>query len=149
MYNLTFLYNSFVSYPISSIIFNYILLEFLPATVTANYPFHKIQGYRAGNIDFTFVNCDGNPSSYLAFYFNVNNYSMLAEGNSNPFSNGWLTTATNLSPSDCMPERFYFAYEMHMGGCGALSTTRDMGGIKGAVGLPFGKSFKNMTNMIA
>jgi hypothetical protein len=32
-----------------------------------------------------------------------------------------------LAPSDYMPDRFYFANEMHMGGCGAISTTRNLG----------------------
>jgi hypothetical protein len=40
-----------------------------------------------------------------------------------------MTSAVMLAPSDYVPDRFYFANEMHMGGCGAISTTRNLGGI--------------------
>ena len=138
---LGFFFNSTPGYaqPLSGTLFSYIYIGFLPISISGNHQVNKIQGYKAGGIEFTFINCDGNPNSYIALYFNVNNHSKLVSGGDNSFSNGWLTSAVMLAPSDYMPDRFYFANEMHMGGCGAISTTRNLGGILGSLGLPFGK----------
>lgn len=125
--------------PQSASSFSYIYLGFLPISISGNIIVNKVQGYKAGGIEFIFTNCDGNANSYIAFYFNVNDHSMLHNGGGGLFSNGWLTSAVSLAPSDYMPDRFYFANEMHMGGCGTLSTTRNLGGILGSLGLPFGK----------
>jgi hypothetical protein len=138
---LGFFFNSAPGYaqPRSGTLFSYIYIGFLPISISGNHQVNKIQGYKAGGIEFTFTNCDGNPNSYIALYFNVNDHSKLVSGGDNSFSNGWLTSAVKLAPSDYMPDRFYFANEMHMGGCGTLSTTRNLGGILGSLGLPFGK----------
>ena len=45
----------------------FLFLGFLPASA-ANHV--QPQGYRANGKDYPFTNCDGNPNSYMAFYFN-------------------------------------------------------------------------------
>lgn len=98
---------------------------------------NETQGYKAGNEEYTFFNCDGNQNSYFAFYFGNN--TVLPKHDRNLLSNGWISSATNLSPNEYMDIKFCFPVEIIMGGCGALTTTSGLRGIKGSLGLPFGK----------
>lgn len=101
------------------------------------------QGYNAEAQDYTFVNCDSNPNSYLAFFFNENNgqptsyhiaccYSTLMRN--------WINVAK--PASNYLPWDYFFNFEMHMGGCGGyaingFNTLIDIDGA--ALGLRFGK----------
>lgn len=131
-----FIYNDSLGYspPIYGSRNTYLYLGFVPRTLINK---NEIQGYRAGNKEYTFTNCDGNQNCHFTFYFGQG--TTLESKPGNTLSMGWITSATNLAQTDFMDERFYFPVEIHMGGCGALSTSTGMGGIKGALGLLSGK----------
>ena len=138
---LSFNYNSHPNYqgPISSNneLHPYLFLGFLPVKLVKN---KNIQGYRAAGKDFTFENCDANPNSYLTFYFNPRNKNPGNAGSSNSFMTEWIRYSTLLEYPQYMDGSFYMDWEMHMGGCGGLTTSRVVSYTKAALGIPFGKS---------
>lgn len=96
----------------------YLYVGFLPLSKASN---KTIQGYRAANTDFTFINCDANPNSYFVFYFNPQKDNRYTVGNiSTGLVSRWITVGTTIPKGDIMPPEFYFDYEIHMGGCGGL-----------------------------
>ncbi|CAG2228066.1 unnamed protein product [Mytilus edulis] len=113
----------------------YLFLGFLPIKLARN---KTIQGYRAGERDFTFNNCDANPNSYITFYFNPNRSYPRRVGRSNTFMNGWMEYSSLINKSLSMGREFYFDFEMHMGGCGGFMTTYAVSNLTVALGLPFG-----------
>ena len=115
---------------------DYIYLGFLPIAVAAA---KTTQGYRAGGQDFTFTNCDANPNSYIVFYLNYNGISTTAPPLTDQFMRGWIARSKDIDSKNYMDHRFYSGIEMHMGGCGGLTTSPQFGNILAALGLPFGK----------
>jgi len=138
---LSFNYNSHPNYqgprPNNNGLHPYFFLGFLPVKLAKN---KNIQGYRAAGKDFTFRNCDANPNSYLTFYFNPRNKKPRTTGWSNRFITEWIRYSTLLEYPQYMDRSFYMDWEMHMGGCGGLATSRVVSYTKAALGIPFGKS---------
>ena len=138
---LSFNYNSHPNYqgprPKNNGLHPYLFLGFLPVKLVKN---KNIQGYRAAGKDFTFKNCDANPNSYLTFYFNPRNKKPGNAGWSNRFMTEWIRYSTLLEYPQYMDRSFYMDWEMHMGGCGGLATSRVVSYTKAALGIPFGKS---------
>ena len=143
-YALGFRLSDFVGYkaPINQALAPYLYVGFLPRDFADMVGTR--QGYSAGGVDSTFTNCDSNPNSYLAIFQNPNGIP-----ESNYYMNCCDTTHINhlidrsqpIPSSRQMPERFYYQYEIHMGGCGGhLSTKSREGIIDGvSIGLGFGK----------
>ncbi|XP_063447535.1 uncharacterized protein LOC134727076 [Mytilus trossulus] len=113
----------------------YLFLGFLPISLANE---KNTQGYRAGDRDFSFRNCDANPNSYITFYFNPNRSYSRTVGRSNTFMTGWMDYSSSINNNLSMGNEFYFDFEMHMGGCGGLMTTYAVSNITVALGLPFG-----------
>ena len=138
---LSFNYNSHPNYqgprPKNNGLHPYLFLGFLPVKLVKN---KNIQGYRAAEKDFTFKNCDANPNSYLTFYFNPKNKKPGNAGGSNRFMTEWIRYSTLLEYPQYMDRSLYMDWEMHMGGCGGLTTSRVVSYTKAALGIPFGKS---------
>ena len=144
LYTLSFQYNKSVNYTQPqnyAKLGPYLYLGFLPA-YAANHV--QPQGYQANGIDYLYGNCDGNPNSYIAFYFNPKfnkevGYSML--NYDWPLMHGWVDQARDLPRVYHMPSDFFFLYEMHMGGCGGYAIAHHYDNILGAaLGFPFGKT---------
>lgn len=111
----------------------YLFLGFLPINLAEN---GNSQGYRAKDMDFTFVNCDGNPNSYITFFFNPKLASLGSVGSTNDFMTHWITSSIAIEYPKYMDSSFYMDWEMHMGGCGGFLTSKVLN-IKAALGLPF------------
>ncbi|XP_071131414.1 uncharacterized protein [Mytilus edulis] len=111
----------------------YLFLGFLPIKLSEN---RNSQRYRAKDMDFTFVNCDGNPNSYITFFFNPKHASPGSLGSANDFMTHWITSSTAIDYPQYMDSSFYMDWEMHMGGCGGFLTSNVLN-IKAALGLPF------------
>ncbi|XP_071156063.1 uncharacterized protein [Mytilus edulis] len=111
----------------------FLFLGFLPKSLVQN---RNIQGYRAAGKDFTFRNCDSNPNSYITFLFDPKHGTFGNLGYTNAFMNGWISSSTVMDYPKYMDNSFYMDWEMHMGGCGGLMTSK-VQTIKAALGLPF------------
>lgn len=132
---LSFAMNSHDKYKGPSQLHPYLFLGFLPINLAEN---RNSQGYRAKDMDFTFVNCDGNPNSYISFFFNPKHASPGSLGSANDFMTHWITSSIAIDYPRYMDSSFYMDWEMHMGGCGGFLTSNVLN-IKAALGLPFGK----------
>ncbi|KAK3086303.1 hypothetical protein FSP39_016575, partial [Pinctada imbricata] len=132
-YPLTFFYNRNNGFatPINHAALGpYLYLGFLPVSA-ANHV--QPQGYRAGSRDFPFNNCDRNPNSYIAFFFDTNSHKEVAYSNTDyPLMHGWINVARDIPTSSDMPDEFYFLYEMHMGGCGGYAVAHQHDNLLGA-----------------
>ncbi|XP_062578907.1 uncharacterized protein LOC134240851 [Saccostrea cucullata] len=94
----------------------YIYVGFLPVAFASN---RNIQGYRAGSKDWEFKNCDANPNSYIAFFYNntkLQTHSYHMSCCYNQFMRRWIDVSTRYHPS--IPSSYFRFFEMHMGGCG-------------------------------
>lgn len=112
----------------------YLYLGFLDSTTSKA---KTRQGYRVNNVDQTFTNCDANPNSYLAFYFNPKNnppvgyyrgccYTQLMKT--------WLDVGVQVDSVRELPKSYFMLFEMHFGGCGgyAINGYKSLANIKGA-----------------
>jgi len=123
----------------------YIYLGFLPVSRANN---RNIQGYRAGGHDYTFRNCDSNPNSYIALFFNSKNSDPVGYYHQccpTPLIRAWTTHSVALPKDKYMESHYYFIFEMHMGGCGGyeISLHQDLTQVAGgAIGFRFGKISK-------
>jgi hypothetical protein len=118
----------------------YIYVGFLPKSIAAN---RNIQGYKAGRRNWEFKNCDANPNSYIAFFYNnspLQTHSYHKRCCYTALMRKWIEeSGDNTLP---IPSEYFRFFEMHMGGCGGyvvpkFSTLSD---IVGAVpGFRFGK----------
>ncbi|XP_071155493.1 uncharacterized protein [Mytilus edulis] len=117
----------------------YLFLGFLPISLAGIN--QSIQGYRAADTIFNFTNCDGQPNSYISFYYNPNNNTPVKLGSSTLFMTGWMDHSFELNDSKYMAQDFFFDFEMHMGGCGGFMTsdTDSVSYTTAALGLPFDK----------
>ncbi|KAK3085536.1 hypothetical protein FSP39_004850, partial [Pinctada imbricata] len=123
----------------------YLYLGFLPISA-ANHV--QPQGYRAGGRDFPFNNCDHNPNSYIAFYFNPNSHKENQYSDNEPLMHQWINVARNIPTSSYMSDDYYFMYEMHMGGCGGYAFAHHYDNLLGAsLGLRFGKVFQQIVGI--
>ena len=137
-WNLSFAYNGNPGYlgPISNTaLAPYIFLGFLPYHIANRSG--TVQGYNVNGIDYTFNNCDGNPNSYIVFYFNPDGISYAQNGYTNTFTAHWINNAAPLQTDEYMDDEFYFEFEVHFGGCGGMFTTALGSGTRAALGLPF------------
>ncbi|XP_062578230.1 uncharacterized protein LOC134240145 [Saccostrea cucullata] len=98
----------------SKILAPYLYVGFLPKEIANN---NNTQGYRAGNEDKTFTNCDKNPNSYFVLYFNPNQ-ELIETSKYNDFLQFWIISGSKAVHN--MPSEFYFDYEIHFGGCGGF-----------------------------
>ncbi|XP_033751827.1 protocadherin Fat 4-like [Pecten maximus] len=98
----------------------YLYLGFLPVTVAQN---RNQQGYRSNGVNYLFTNCDSNPNSYMAFYFNHNHHVALNYAGccDSTLMHDWVTHGTAVPSSRYLPQEFYFFFELHMGGCGGYA----------------------------
>ena len=96
-------------------------------------------GFSSNEEQITFNDCDGNPNNYFTFFSNLNNVTTCEVG-SWPMSGKFLNTFNNTKYSAIMEHNdFWFAMELHFGGCG-MRYSGACSSIDGyAVGLPFGK----------
>lgn len=116
----------------------YLYLGFLPINVVNR---RSVQGYSANNQDYTFINCDANPNSYMTFFFNTGNGDPTNKHRSCCYTDlmrNWLNVAT--AATNYLPDDYFFQFEMHMGGCGGYaingySTLNDI--IGAALGMRF------------
>jgi len=121
----------------------YLYLGFLPISIANN---RNVQGYQAGGIDLVFQNCDSNPNSYLALFFNSKNSDPIGYYQAccpSPLITYWTKKSAPLQRNRYMESHYYFTFEMHMGGCGGyeISLHQDLGDITGAsIGFRFGKA---------
>jgi len=100
----------------------YLYFGFLPIVNAAN---RNVQGVWANGKDYTFQNCDSNPSSYFALFSNNKELQPTnAQLNINyPFINQVLNSAI-INPSKReMPVEYFYFMEAHFGGCGAFTQT--------------------------
>lgn len=94
----------------------YIYVGFLPRSIAAR---RSIQGYRAGSKDWEFNNCDANPNSYIAFFYNnspLQTHSYHKRCCYNKYMRNWIDVSTRYSLP--IPDDYFRFFEMHMGGCG-------------------------------
>ncbi|KAK3108765.1 hypothetical protein FSP39_015175 [Pinctada imbricata] len=140
-YPLAFFYNRNDGYALPqnhAALAPYLYLGFLPKSA-ANHI--QPQGYRANGRDFAFANCDHNPNSYMAFFFNPDYKKEFPYVNRNfdyNLMHGWINVARDLPPKYHMAGEYYFLYEMHMGGCGGYAVSHHFDNIVGAaLGLRF------------
>ena len=116
----------------------YIYLGFLPQIIAKS---KSTQGYRANGRDFTFTNCDANPNSYMALFYNPKNKSPTNYHTKccyNKFMRQWVDVS--IPATHNLPSKYFFQIEMHMGGCGGyiVNGYNTFSDIKGAaVGIPF------------
>ena len=119
----------------------YIYVGFLPRSIAAR---RSIQGYRAGSKDWEFNNCDANPNSYIAFFYNnspLQNDSYHKRCCYNKYMRNWIDVSTRYSLP--IPDDYFRFFEMHMGGCGGYVVPNygTLSDIVGAVpGFRFGES---------
>ncbi|CAG2243439.1 unnamed protein product [Mytilus edulis] len=113
----------------------YLFLGFLPIELAKN---QNSQGYRVKDMDFQYPNCDGNPNSYITFFFNPKLSSPGETGSTNIFMTRWITSSLAIDYPKYMDSSFYMDWEMHMGGCGGFLTSSALN-TKASLGLPFGK----------
>lgn len=124
----------------------YLFLGFLPKSMITN---NNIQGYRAAGNNLEFTNCDANPNSYIAFYYNPNGATPGRVGDSNDVMNGWIAYSTTIPSSSFMGSDYYFDWEIHMGGCGGFRTNYFLNQHRAALGLPFCKIILySITNIV-
>jgi len=105
--------------PINTQMNPFIHLGMVPAASVAN---GVTQGWSIQGTDYTFTNCDVNPSSYFVFLLNGNNepYTTSATGDvlNDDVGSAWVTQAINAGVD--IPGNFFVEdYELHFGGCGA------------------------------
>ena len=121
----------------------YIYVGFLPRSVASR---RNVQGYRAGSKDWEFNNCDANPNSYIAFFYNnspLQTHSYHKKCCYNAFMRKWIDESTEYTPR--MPSDFFRFFEMHMGGCGGYVVPKYS--TVGAVpGFRFGRLFPERRN---
>ncbi|XP_053374892.1 uncharacterized protein LOC123534176 [Mercenaria mercenaria] len=116
----------------------YIYLGFLPSSIASQ---RNKQGYSANGRAFTFTNCDSNPNSYLAFFFNKYDAEPTSYHTRCCYSNlmrNWIDES--VPAYTILPPQYFFPFEMHMGGCGGYaingySTLKDISGA--ALGIRF------------
>lgn len=114
----------------------YLFLGFLDTSIARN---RNLQGYRAAGTDFTFTNCDSNPNSYIAFFFDPHFGTMgYTHEIGSHFMQRWISLSNIIMYPKQMNEHFYMDWEMHMGGCGGFQTSKTINK-KAALGMPFGK----------
>ena len=125
----------------------YIYVGFLPRSVASS---RSVQGYRAGSKDWEFHNCDANPNSYIAFFYNnspLRTHSYHKRCCYSGYMRKWIDVSKEYTPQ--IPFDYFRFFEMHMGGCGGYvvpkySTFSD---IVGAVpGFRFGRLFPERSN---
>ena len=115
-------FNSNVGYngPINTQMGPFIHLGIVPAaSITARV---TQQGWSIQGTDYTFTNCDVNPSSYFVFLLNEANASYITTSTGDvliePVGSAWVTQAINANVD--IPSNFFVKdYELHFGGCGA------------------------------
>lgn len=142
---LTVQYNSFAGFkaPVNANKMGpYLYLGFLDGNTAKA---RNTQGYRVNDADQTFVNCDGNPNSYLTFYFNpksnppVGYYKKCCY---TPMMKTWLDAGVPVDSARQLPKSYFLQFEMHFGGCGgyAINGYNTLANIEGAaLGMRFGK----------
>ncbi|KAL3869532.1 hypothetical protein ACJMK2_042200 [Sinanodonta woodiana] len=124
--------------PVNAALRPYIYLGFLPAVYARS---RTTQGYQVAGVDITFTNCDSNPNSYLAFFANPSNLPLndyYTRCCMSSVVNAWITRATDSPLSRYLPQKYFYDFEMHMGGCGGYVSTGSFPSISGAtVGFRF------------
>ncbi|XP_048743671.2 uncharacterized protein LOC125657080 isoform X2 [Ostrea edulis] len=94
----------------------FIYVGFLPRSIAAN---RNTQGYRAGSRNWEFRNCDANPNSYIAFFYNnspLTTHSYHKRCCYNAYMRKWIDVSTEYTLP--IPSEYFRFFEMHMGGCG-------------------------------
>lgn len=113
--------NGYTNYtkPINDNIGPYILIGYLPK-MFANQK-DMIQGFKANGREITFKNCDKNPQSYFALFANLNpdNPSKYPIGSG--MIDNWLNSSLPHPSGTYMPEKYFFFFEIHQGGCGGYA----------------------------
>ncbi|KAH3814505.1 hypothetical protein DPMN_143007 [Dreissena polymorpha] len=114
----------------------YIFVGFIPKSMTYQ---GAVQGWKVNGEELTFQNCNGDPNSYIAFFFNPSGqeYTNYYVRKNNTLMYKWYYDASAVAQSDYIPDEFFTNYyEVHQGGCGGYS----QGSVvptAGAVGMQF------------
>lgn len=128
----------------------YIYVGFLPRLIAAR---RSVQGYCAGSKDLEFNNCDANPNSYIAFFYNnspLQTNSYHKKCCYNKYMRNWIDVSTEYSLP--IPSDFFRSFEMHMGGCGGYVVPNygTFSDIVGALpGFRFGEYFSYFRGLFA
>ncbi|KAL3869528.1 hypothetical protein ACJMK2_042197 [Sinanodonta woodiana] len=124
--------------PLNAAMQPYIYIGFLPESYAKS---TTKQGYQVGGVDYTFTNCDSNPNSYLALFTNPSNgplndyYTRCCMSD---LVSAWITKATVTPLPHYLPKKYFYDFEMHMGGCGGYVSTGSFPTVTGAaVGFKF------------
>ena len=148
-YPLTFQLSDFDGFtpPFNAPLKPYIHVGFLPTNFAGIKSSTKParQGYRTAGMDIIFDNCDQTPNSYFAIFQNP---SSMAEslywqtcGCDFPIMKAWIDKA-QLTPMDReMPDKYFYLFEMHLGGCGGYVSSGNLAGVIDGIafGFAFGK----------
>ncbi|XP_053405410.1 polycystic kidney disease protein 1-like 3 isoform X2 [Mercenaria mercenaria] len=107
------------STPINQAMGPYIYIGFIPASDVYT---EAEEGWKCNGQEITFTNCDGNPNSYIAFFFNKENASYTSnQGGYSSIIFCWYELATQVSSNEYLPDEFFTPYfEIHHGGCGGF-----------------------------
>ncbi|KAH3814513.1 hypothetical protein DPMN_143015 [Dreissena polymorpha] len=113
----------------------YIFVGFIPQSMTSR---GAVQGWKVNGEELNFTNCDGNPNSYIAFFFNPSGHGYTNNvGAKNKLIYQWYDGATAVAQSEYLPDEFFANYhEVHQGGCGGYSRGSNVD-TWGAVGMKF------------
>ncbi|KAH3815439.1 hypothetical protein DPMN_143962 [Dreissena polymorpha] len=113
----------------------YIFVGFIPQSLNRK---DDLQGWKVNGEDLTFNNCDGNPNSYIAFFFNPSGQGYTDNvGGHNKLMYQWYDGASAVAQSEYLPDEFFANYhEVHQGGCGGYSRGSNVP-TGGAVGMKF------------
>ncbi|KAH3812280.1 hypothetical protein DPMN_140706 [Dreissena polymorpha] len=130
-------YSAYSGYggPLNTAMAPYIFVGFIPASMTYT---GAVQGWKVNGGDLTFTSCDGNPNSYITFFFNPSGqgYSSYVGGH-NTLMYQWYDGASAVAQSEYLPDEFFANYhEVHQGGCGGYSRGSNVP-TGGAVGMKF------------
>ncbi|KAH3812264.1 hypothetical protein DPMN_140690 [Dreissena polymorpha] len=113
----------------------YIFVGFIPQSLTYK---GALQGWKVNDEELTFENCDGNPNSYITFFFNPSGQGYTDYvGGHNTLLYQWYDGASAVAQSENLPDEFFANYhEVHQGGCGGYSRGSNVP-TGGAVGMKF------------
>jgi len=106
-------------------------LTMIPTTVAA--VVGATQGFKSNGTEVTFVNCDGNPNSYIELFAPGLGYNAVVPY---AFTTTWIgTRAPTTAP---IPSAYFSDAAMHQGGCGAHNTSSYWSSTYGVTAAAFG-----------
>ncbi|XP_052276692.1 polycystic kidney disease 1-related protein-like isoform X3 [Dreissena polymorpha] len=113
----------------------YIFVGYIPISMSVR---GTMQGWKVNGEELNFTNCDGNPNSYIAFFFNPSGQMYRGHvGQRNDLLYKWYDSSSEVAQDKRIPHEFFVYYhEVHLGGCGGYSVGSNVP-TWGAVGMKF------------